>query len=106
MGNNAGAVKSTISEAEEVRLAEAHRLIAECPDEELLQGLSRERELFSRSNSEVIKILIDELIRRKVYPEKPLPSGTRIQSTRWYQAGAPTGMSGRGPWNALIAKPT
>lgn len=69
MGNNAGAVKSTISEAEEVRLAEAHRLIAECPDEELLQGLSRERELFSRSNSEVIKILIDELIRRKVYPE-------------------------------------
>jgi rubredoxin len=69
MGNNVGALKDSSSEAAEVKLAEARRLITECSDDELLQGLSRERDLFSLSNPEVIKLLIDELIRRKVYPE-------------------------------------
>jgi hypothetical protein len=54
MGNNVGALKDSSSEAAEVKLAEARRLITECSDDELLQGLSRERDLFSLSNPEVI----------------------------------------------------
>ena len=38
-------------------------------NDELLEALRAERELFARSNKARIKAMIDELIRRKVYPE-------------------------------------
>ena len=38
-------------------------------DSELLEALKVERELFTQSRDVVMKVMTDELIRRKVYPE-------------------------------------
>lgn len=44
-------------------------LLKTANDDQLLQALKAERELFTGSNKEVMKVMIDELIHRKVYPE-------------------------------------
>lgn len=44
-------------------------ILFDITDDELLEALKGERELFTRSNKAMIKAMIDELIRRKVYPE-------------------------------------
>jgi hypothetical protein len=55
---------------EEVQKLEAvQKILDGITDDELLKALKDERELLTRSSKEVMRIMIDELIRRKVYPE-------------------------------------
>jgi hypothetical protein len=46
-------------------------VFAEVLSDDLLKGLETERNRFTESNPDLIKAMIDELIKRKVYPEKP-----------------------------------
>jgi hypothetical protein len=50
------------------KLEAVHKILANITDDELLEALKDERELFTRSSKAVMKVMIDELIRRKVYP--------------------------------------
>lgn len=54
---------------EEDKLKATKAILANVTDEDLLVALSEERELFTRSSEAVMKVMIDELIRRRVYPE-------------------------------------
>lgn len=51
------------------KLEDVQRILATASDDELLKALKDERELSTRSNKTVMRTMIDELIRRKVYPE-------------------------------------
>lgn len=54
---------------EEFKLQKVQATLDTAPDDQLLQALKDERDLLTRSSEEVMKVIIDELIRRKVYPE-------------------------------------
>lgn len=54
---------------EEDKLKAIKAILANITDEDLLVALKDERELFTRSSEAVMRVMIDELIRRKVYPE-------------------------------------
>lgn len=56
-------------EPEAQKLEAVQKILANITDDELLEALKDERELLTRSSKEVMKVMIDELIRRKVYPE-------------------------------------
>jgi hypothetical protein len=65
MENNTGTIKSSGQEVDE----KTQSILSGYSDAELLEALKCEREKFSKSNKTVMKLMIDELIRRKVYPE-------------------------------------
>ena len=59
-----------MSTPEETQKLEAvQRILATSSNDELLEALKNERELFTRSDKTAMRIMVDELIRRKVYPE-------------------------------------
>jgi hypothetical protein len=64
----------TYEEAQKIEAVQ--KILSSATNDELLEALKDERELFTRSNKEIMKIMIDELIRRKVYPENT-PEGNR-----------------------------
>lgn len=57
----------TLKEAQDLEVAQ--QVLATASDSELLEALKQERELFTESSEVIMRIMIDELIRRKVYPE-------------------------------------
>lgn len=59
---------------EALKIEAVQRILSRVTDDELLEALKDERELFSRSSEAVMKVMIDELVRRKVYPET-MPEG-------------------------------
>jgi hypothetical protein len=54
---------------EKDKLQAVQAILNTADNDQLLQALNDERELFTKSNKEVMRVMIDELIRRKVYPE-------------------------------------
>jgi hypothetical protein len=61
-------------ENEALKLEAIKATIINITNVDLLEALKNERALFSRSSKAVMKIMIDELVCRKVYPET-LPEG-------------------------------
>jgi len=69
MGKDAGTLESYASE-EDLRLEIAKRLVAnDIGDTQLLEFLNAERERFALSDARIKHVFVDELIRRRVYPE-------------------------------------
>lgn len=58
---------ATLSEAQKIEAIK--KVFPITTDSELLEALRVELELFTQSSSSIMKVMIDELIRRKVYPE-------------------------------------
>ena len=102
MGKDAGTLESYASE-EDLRLEIARRLVAnDISDNQLLEFLNAERERFTLSDVRIKHVFVDELIRRKVYPEETVegnPNDVFTMVEGW-------GISGRGPWSALIVRQT
>jgi len=67
MGNNARPIKG--DDRKETTIETLKRLGPSASDLTLLQILDQERNLFSLASKEIMHFLVDELIRRKVYPE-------------------------------------
>lgn len=56
-------------ETEAQKLETVRKTLIDLTDDELLEALKDERGLLIQTSNEIMKIMIDELIRRKVYPE-------------------------------------
>ena len=70
MGNYVGVIQSGTSK-EDQRFEVAKRLVAsDISDDQLLDFLRAERDLFALSDNRIKHLFVDELIRRKVYPKE------------------------------------
>lgn len=67
MGNNVRSIKG--DDGKETKLETLIRLMPDASDQTLLQILRDERELYALADKTFMHTIVDELIRRKVYPE-------------------------------------